>query len=43
VFPEPVKVSTLGPDSSLREVRQYRDKITADIWPWATIEIEVVE
>ena len=42
-FPEPIKVSTPGPDSSLREIRQYRDKITAEIWPWATIEIEVVE
>ena len=43
VFPEPVRVSTPGPDSSLREIRQYRDRIEATIWPWATIEIEVIE
>ena len=43
LFPSPVKVSTPGPDSSLREIKQYRDRIEATIWPWATIEIEVVE
>jgi hypothetical protein len=43
VFPEPVRVSTPGPDSSLREIRQYRDKITAEIWPWMDVEIEVIE
>ena len=43
VFPEPVKVSTPGPDSSLREIRQYRDKIEATIWPWMDVEVEVVE
>ena len=43
VFPEPIKVSTPGPDSSLREIKQYRDKITATIWPWMTIEIKVIE
>ena len=43
VFPTPVKVSTPGPDSSVREIKQYRDKIVAEVWPWATIEIEVVE
>ena len=42
-FPEPVKIETPGPDSSLREIRQYRDRIEATIWPWATIEIEVIE
>jgi hypothetical protein len=43
VFPEPVRVSTPGPDSRVREIKQYRDRITAEIWPWATIEIEVME
>ena len=43
VFASPVKVSTPGPDSSVREIKQYRDRITAEVWPWATIEIEVVE
>ena len=43
VFPTPVKVSTPGLDSSVREIKQYRDKIVAEVWPWATIEIEVVE
>jgi hypothetical protein len=43
VFPAPVKVSTPGPDSSVREIKQYRDKIVAEVWPWATIEIEVTE
>jgi len=39
-FPEPVKVSTPGPDSRLREVRQYRDYISFDVWPWASVRIE---
>ena len=43
VFPTPVKVSTPGPDSSVREIKQYRDRVEATIWPWATIEIEVIE
>tara|TARA_R110000822_G_scaffold288333_1_gene409644 strand:- start:753 stop:1004 length:252 start_codon:yes stop_codon:yes gene_type:complete len=43
VFPSPVRVSTPGPDSRLREIKQYRNKIVAEIWPWATIEIEVIE
>ena len=43
VFSEPIKVSTPGPDSRLREIKQYRDRITAELWPWTTIEIEVVE
>ena len=42
-FPEPVKISTPGPDSKLSEIRHYRDRIEATVWPWATIEIEVVE
>ena len=43
VFKTPVKVSTPGPDSSVREIKQYRNRIVAEVWPWATIEIEVVE
>ena len=42
VFPEAIRVSTPGPDSRLREIKQYRDRITAELWPWTTIEIEVV-
>lgn len=42
-FPEPVRIATPGPDSSLSEIRQYRDRIEATIWPWATVVIEVVE
>jgi hypothetical protein len=39
-FAEPVKVSTPGPDSRLREVRQYRDRIEFELWPWASVRIE---
>jgi hypothetical protein len=39
-FPDPVKVSTPGPDSRLREVRQYRDRIEFELWPWASVRIE---
>ena len=43
VFPEPVKVSTPGPDSRVSEIRQYRDRIEFDVWPWASVVIEVSE
>ena len=43
VFPSPVKVSTPGPDSSLREIKQYRDRIDFELWPWMQVVIEVVE
>ena len=43
VFPDPVKVSTPGPDSSLREIRQYRDRIEFSVPPWASVVIEVSE
>jgi len=43
VFPSPVKVSTPGPDSSVREIRQYRDRIEFEVWPWASVRIEIVE
>jgi hypothetical protein len=39
-FPEPVKVSTPGPDSRLREIRQYRDRVEFELWPWASVRIE---
>ena len=39
-FPEPVKVSTPGPDSKLREVRQYRDRVEFEIGLWASVRIE---
>jgi hypothetical protein len=40
VFPEPVKVSTPGPDARLREVRQYRDRIEFSVRPWADVRID---
>ena len=43
MFPEPVKVSTPGPDSRLSEIRQYKDRIEFDVWPWASVVIEVIE
>jgi len=43
VFLEPVKIATPGPDSSLTEIRQYRDRIELEVWPWASVVIEVVE
>ena len=43
VFPTPIKVATPGPDSSVKEIKQYRDRITVEIWPWAEVVIEVVE
>ncbi len=42
-FAEPVKVSTPGPDSRLREVRQYRDRIEFDVGMWASVRVEFVE
>ena len=39
-FPEPVKVSTPGPDSSISVVRQYRDRIEFDVGPWASVVVE---
>jgi hypothetical protein len=38
-FPSPVRVSTPGPDSRLSEVKQYRDRITFNVVPWASVEI----
>ena len=33
-FHEPLRVSTVGPDSRINEIKQYRDKITIAIFPW---------
>ena len=43
VFPSPVKVSTPGPDSSVREIRQYRDRIEFSVGIWASLRIEFEE
>lgn len=40
-FESPVKVSTPGPDSTLSDIRQYRDRIECDLWPWASIRISL--
>ena len=42
-FPEPVRVSTPGPDSRISVVRQYRDRIEFDVWPWASVRVEFQE
>lgn len=42
-FPEPIRVSTPGPDSRVTEIRQYRDKIEFSVAPWVDVVIEVVE
>lgn len=36
----PLRVSTPGPDSSISEIRQYRDRIEFSIWPWADVVLE---
>ena len=41
VFRSPIKVSTPGPDSSIHEIKQYRDRIEISIWPWADVRIQV--
>jgi len=38
-FPSPVKVSTPGPDSTLSDIRQYRDRIELELWPWCSVRI----
>lgn len=42
-FPEPVKVSTPGPDSKIGVVRQYRDRVEFSVWPWADVTVEFIE
>jgi hypothetical protein len=39
-FPEPVRVSTPGPDSRISVVKQYRDRIEFSVRPWADVRIE---
>lgn len=43
VFQEPISVETPGPNSKLREVRQYRDRIEFTVFPWADVTIKVLE
>lgn len=38
-FAAPVKVTTPGPDSTIGNIKQYRDRLEFDIWPWATVTI----
>jgi len=40
VFPQAVRVSTPGPDSSVSEIRQYRDRIEFRVGLWADVRIE---
>jgi hypothetical protein len=40
VFPQRVKVATPGPDSSVSEIRQYRDRIEFRVGMWADVRIE---
>ena len=40
VFRHPVKVATPGPDSSVTEIRQYRDRIEFRVGMWADVRIE---
>ena len=41
VFARPAKVETPGPNSEIKSVKQYRNRIEFDVWPWATITIRV--
>lgn len=38
-FKSPMKVSTPGPDSSVGDIKQYKDRIEFEIWPWATVKL----
>jgi hypothetical protein len=38
-FKSPLKVSTPGPDSSINVVRQYKDRIEFELWPWANVKL----
>jgi hypothetical protein len=40
-FSKPVKVETPGPNSQISVVRQYRDRIEFEVWPWAQITLRV--
>jgi hypothetical protein len=43
VFKEPIGIETPGPNSKLREVRQYRDRVEFTIWPWADVTVRIEE
>ena len=43
VFREPIGVETPGPNSKLREVLQYRDRVELEIWPWASVVVRFEE
>jgi len=43
VFREPIGIETLGPNSKLREVLQYRDRVELQIWPWAQVVVRFTE
>lgn len=38
-FNEPLRVSTPGPDGRINEIKQYADKITISVFPWAFVTI----
>ena len=38
-FSEPLRVSTPGPDGRINEIKQYADKITISVFPWAFVTI----
>ena len=37
-----LKVSTPGPDAKLSEIRQYRDRVELDVWPWASVIVRFI-
>jgi hypothetical protein len=43
VFREPIGVETPGPNSKLREVLQYRDRVELTVWPWAQVVVRFEE
>jgi hypothetical protein len=42
-FAEPLKVETPGPNSRIREVRQFRDHIELTVYPWADLYLRFEE
>lgn len=38
-FSDPLRVSTPGPDGRINEIKQYADKITISVFPWAFVTI----
>ncbi len=43
IFREPIKVSTPGPDSRVTEVKQFRDRLEFEVWPWASVVLRFQE